>query len=264
MSDERLLHDLARLARTTAGQDDVTLDWERLSAGALTPDEREALRRQAETSPQAAAAWDAFRPLDVEEREDLVARLRQELPARPAPARVVPLRRAPAWLRLGLVPTLAAAGLLVYFQPWSGPDGLPPYELRLGGMTRAERSAEPSADASAPLVFTRGNRFELLLTPATAARGPLEARAFVAGDAGLTALPMPDGQRSADGVLRVTGVVGQDVRLPEGDSTLVVVLGRPGALPAAAELQARLADADAARDALWSAWKLRLRAPAEP
>lgn len=264
MSDERLLQDLARLARTAASQDDPTPDWERLAAGELSAAEQEALRRQAETSPRAAAAWDAFRPLDAEDREALVARLRQELPTRPAPARVVPLRRAPAWLRLGLVPTLAAAGLLVYFQPWSGPEALPPYELRLQGMTRAERSAAPPDDASAPLVFAFGNRFELLLRPATAAHGPLEARAFVAGSAGLTALAMPDAQRSSDGALRVTGVVGQDVRLPEGESTLVVVLGRPGALPAPAELQARLAHVDSARDALWSAWKLRLRAPAEP
>jgi hypothetical protein len=40
--------------------------------------------------------------------------------------------------------------------------------------------------------------------------------------------------------VRLGGAVGEDVRLPVGESTLVVALGRRGSLPAAAALAARL------------------------
>ncbi len=259
MSDERLLKDLAHLARAREA-DGPSPDWERLAAGELTPDEVEHLRREAETSPAAAAAWEAFRPLDATFRSELVARIRHELPQAPTPARdVVPLRRAPAWLRLGLWPALAAASLLVYFQPWSRPEALPAYELRLSGALRSERSAA-APDLSAPLRFARGNRFELLLTPATSARAAVEARAFVARGEQLELLALPSATLSDDGALRIVGVVGTNVDLPEGESTVLVVVGRPGTLPNAAELRARLAHGSPVRDPHWSAWKLRLQA----
>lgn len=264
MSDERLLHDLARLAREQA-QDDPGPEWERLASGDLSPEEVEALRREAARSPEAAAAWEAFQPLDEDFRASLVGRVRDELASPvspPAPeARVLPFRRrVPAWLRRGALPALAAAILLVALWPAGGPEALPDYELRLGGTLRSERSAAeaPSPVEGEPVPFAAGNRFEVLLTPATSAGPDVEARVLVSRAAGFEPLALPSPAISGDGALRIAGVVGDDVRLPAGEATLLVVVGRAGALPAGPELEARLARDGRVRTPLWSAWRLRV------
>ncbi len=277
MSEERLLKDLARLARE---RDAVTPEgaWDLLASGELTEEQRERLRVQAERSPADAAAWDAFQPLGADFRAALVARVARELreppsaePAvEPAPARSTPPRRASrAWLsgwRLALVAALAAAGLLIALGPWARPRELPTYELSTSGALQSRRgpveSATPGATAGAPLPLASGNRFELLLTPATSAGADVESQVLIARGERLEPLALPAPQRSDEGALRYSAVVGRDLELPPGESVLVVVVARPGARPSEAELRARLAGAGRARDARWSAWSLRVsRAP---
>lgn len=267
MSDERLLKDLARLARAQRAEGPAA-DWDRLASGELPPEEQARLRAEAEASPEAAAAWEAFQPLEADFRAALVERVQRELAqAAPAPVpRLAPRRGVPTWLRAGLWPALAAASLLLFLRPWSAPTALPTYELRLGGALRTERSAGPQAvvETSGPLPFAPGNRFELVLTPATSAGPQVEARMYVSRDRSLDELAAAPPERSNDGALRFTGVVGEDLRLPEGESTLLVVVGRPGALPDTRTLETRLAQGSPVREALWTAWKLRVRVAARP
>jgi hypothetical protein len=141
---------------------------------------------------------------------------------------------------------------------WRG-AALPGYEMRLEGAVRTERSAP--AVPQGRLVFAPGNRFELVLTPARSAGTSVEARAFVAEGDRLVPLDAPAPQRSADGALRIAGVVGHDVRLPAGDFDLLVAVGRPRALPSPAELRRRLAAEPRVQDERWSGFSLRLRGP---
>jgi hypothetical protein len=259
MSDERLLRDLARLAREQAHEPGP--EWERLAAGELSPGERESLRAEAARSAEAAAAWEAFRPLDADFQAQLLARVQQEVAP---PPRVLPFRRVPTWARVAL-PALAAAGLLVALWPSGGPVDLPAYELRLAGASSDARAVVPSPTSTGEtLAFAPGNRFELLLTPATTAGADVEARAYLARDGRVEVLPLPPCEVSAEGALRCLGIVGASVGLPPGEADLLIAVGRRGALPNAAELRARLAGADRAREVAWTGWRLRVRGPSGP
>lgn len=265
MSDERLLKDLARLARARQA-DEPAAEWDRLASGELSPEEQARLRAEADASPEAAAAWDAFQPLEADFRTALVESACRELGqvAPPAVAGALPRRAARAWLRAALWPALAAASLLLFLRPWNQPSVLPSYELSLAGALRTERSAAPPADTREPVPFAFGNRFELLLTPATSAGSEVAARVYVSHAGSLDELVTPTPERSADGALRISGVVGEQLRLPEGEFALLVVVGRPGALPDARALAERLSQASLAREAFWTAWRLRVRVAARP
>lgn len=269
MSDEQLLRDVAQLARARASEA-LEPAWDRLAVGDLSADEVARLRTEAERSPEAAAAWQAFQPLDGAMRAALVARLGRELAAQAPPAPEAPRSRAAAprsaraWLRWAWIPALVTACVLIAVRPWSSSDALPAYALRLGGASRSTRSAAPVAEAAAPVVFARGNQLELLLTPATSAGTAVEARLFSVRGAQVEALALPSPSRSEDGALRFTAVVGEDVQLPDGEFVLLVVVGRPGSLPAPEELARRTSTQASIRTERWSAWKLRARGAGQP
>lgn len=267
MSDERLLKELAQLerARAAAGPEPV---WDALAGGNLTAEQLARLQAEARTTPEAAAAWEAFQPLDAPFRAALTARLAQELragaptqpSAAPAPAGRV-WNSVPGWLRLGLAPALVLAVLLVSVRIWRDPGPLPAYELRLSGDSRSLRSTTTAAEvgSATPASFAPGNRFELVLTPATSAGRAVEARLFIVRGARLETLAAPAPTLSVDGAWRLAGVVGQDVQLPLGEFTLLVVVGRPGDLPDPAQLAARSSTTTPLRGPRWSAWQVRAR-----
>lgn len=269
MSDDSLLRELTRVAREDQELERARLDerWDELAAGRLSPEDEEELRAWAESSPEEAAAYEAFRPLgeDFHARVTEAARFQLGRGARPAPARgaeapagskVVDARHR--WRRWSLpAAALAAASLLLFLWPDRGPAPLPAYGLELGGEVRTLRSetAEPAAGRK---VFVAGNRLRLVLTPSVAVDGPVAARAFVLAAGGASPLAAPPAAISDQGAVRIEGEVGAEVRLPEGDVVLLVAVGRRGALPDAGELQARLASTDQVRTDQWSAWKVPL------
>jgi hypothetical protein len=255
MTDDRLLKELAQVARAQQNKDPDER-WDRLAAGTLSPDEVARLREEAKTSPAAAAAWEAFGPIDQEFRSGIVEQARRSLG--PASHR----RRWP-W-RVALPVALAASLILAFLVPWHGSAPLPVYDLRLAGSTRTERSSDPHPGGAGPAVFADGNRFELLLTPETSAGPDVEIRVFVASGESLEELAAPPPSRSRDGAVRIAGIVGQDVRLPRGEFTLLVAAARPGSLPDAAELRSRLAGGIPVRETRWAAWTLRLRGVPSP
>lgn len=251
MTDDRLLKELAQVAR--AQQDkDPDERWERLAAGRLGPDEVARLREEAKSSPEAAAAWDAFAPMDEAFRSGIVEQAKRSLHRPRFPWRVA-------------FPSALAAGLiLVLLQPWRGSAPLPLYDLHLEGALRTERSSDPGPAGPGPAVFADGNRFELLLRPETSAGQDVELRVFVVGGERIEELTTPPPSRSSDGAMRIAGVVGQDVVLPRGEFTLLVAAARRGSLPKATELRDRLARGSPVREARWAAWTLRLRGVASP
>ncbi|HEX9670359.1 MAG TPA: hypothetical protein VGC93_12875 [Thermoanaerobaculia bacterium] len=258
MRDDELLRQLADLARQEEEEENrLPLDprWDALAAGTLPPAEAEALRAEAEASPEKRAAYEAFAPLGEEFRERMVATARAGLaPAAPAKSAAAP-RSSPAprlpldrrqrrlWLSgTAAAVVLAATVVLVLLLPGLGSEPLPPYAARLAGGTQEWRGGEtevPAAEAPAVPVFAPGNRLELLFRPERAVGGRLAVETFVSRDGGLVPWTAPV-EISEHGAVRLEGVIGEEVRLPPGEATLVVAIGRAGSLPGAAALAARL------------------------
>jgi len=257
MTEDRLLKELARVAREQQAKEPDPR-WDDLAAGRLAPEEVERLREEARRSPEAAAAWELFQPLDAGFQREVVAQAQRGLQAE-AP-RAAPSRRA---RRLWLAPALAAAALLVVVVRGNRAPVLPSYDLRLDGAVRVERSARPEDTATVP-EFAPGNRFELRLTPATSAGDDVDAQAFVLRDGRVEPLSAPPPARSSDGAVRFLGVVGQDVQLPAGSFRLLVAVGRRGSLPGGEVLRERLALGSPIKEDRWIGWTVDLRTAPAP
>lgn len=289
MHDDELLRRLAEAVRDDEREERERLDprWDELAAGRLPAEEEAALRSEAEGSMAGKEAWSAFSPLGAGFRARVVREAR-ELLAAPASGRMdgagaaagAPEERLPRPLRRprpavrprhwwAAAAALAAAALLVAVWPEGERPPLPAYEVHLGGEVRLERA--PGAAAAGERswrearIFAPGNRLELVLRPEQAIAGPVEARTYRQEGSSLRPWPLPV-EHPAGGAVRVAGTVGREIDLPAGESTLVVVLGRPGTLPAAEEALARLAAGGRIQTRDWLAWRQRLVLPpaAEP
>jgi hypothetical protein len=277
MRDDELLQRLAELARQEEDEATGRLDprWDALAAGTLAPAEAEALRKEAAGAPEKAAAYEAFTPLGEEFRGRVVEAVRGGLTAAeesptdwvgsPQPAAPpTPLRklrrlsppasridrqdgRRRAWMGGAVAAALAAAVVLVVLRPWTGPEPLPAYTGHLAGRTQEWRAGEGEQTQPGAPLFAPGNRLELVLSPEESVAKPPVVKTFLAHGGELAPWPIPF-EVSGHGAVRLAGTVGEDVRLPPGQSTLVVAIGRPGSLPTAAALQARLAERGGARD----------------
>ena len=270
MSEDRLLQAFGRLAREEEQQHDER--WDAFSAGALSPEEEAELAARAEESAEAAAAYEAFRPLGADFRARLVDRLGEQLRSPPPVEslaegagsrprrRILPFARPRRGLQMWwLIPAAAAAAaLILVLRPAPDLPPLPPYDLTLGGEVRQLRSpAAPGGEAVR--IYAAGNRFRLLLTPSTTARGPVAVRVFWTRPGELAVLEAPPAEVSAAGAVQLEGEVGREIRLPAGESSLLIVVGRPESLPDGEELRARLGAVTEVRAAAWSAWKVALR-----
>lgn len=273
MSDDPLLQKLSRVAREDREAEIARLDerWDALSAGVLVPEEEEELHALTDASPQASVAYEAFRPLGGDfrtrvteaacfelraDRGEATAPRAERQPA-PAPAVVATRRRRPRWWLPGAALAAAAASLLLFLRPTQELPSLPDYALGLDGHVHALRSASESDERRK--VFAPGNWLRLILTPNTIAQGPVAARAFSLDADGLRPLHAPPATISEDGAVRIEGEVGGGVRLPGGDSWLLVVVGRAGSLPSGEELSSRLAESGSVQTADWTAWKIPVR-----
>jgi hypothetical protein len=189
-------------------------------------------------------AREAYRPLDASTRDRIVSSLTDAgAPKRAAPetssdraapspiehGKLVPLRAR--WARRGALVigplALAAAVLLVARRPTDLP-ALPSFELSVSGGDVSSRG--PDLRAAQPLRLPPGSRFELLLRPSTRVQGPLVAKTFAArgGEVRETGL---GAQVSGGGATRIQGTADELSGLAPGAWDLVVVVGRPGAVP---------------------------------
>jgi hypothetical protein len=261
MNDERLLQDLARVAREDREEQLERLDerWDRLSQGSLSADEEAELRALAEGSDEIRDAYDAFRPLDADFRERVLHAVVAPAAAQPAgkAGKVLPFRRRALWVGGWLA---AAAALVLVVTRSGGPGGpLPEYQVEPGGQVRQTRSEDAPADP----VFSRGSRLELVFRPRTPVSGPVEASIFV--ERGDELRPWDAAvEVSPAGAVRIHGVLGRDLELEPGDWTVWAAIGRRGTLPDRDRLQALLADLEPPVAGDWTLLRTRFRVVAEP
>ncbi len=253
--EDPLLRELAAWARDRAAAEREQLDgrWDRLAAGALRPEEEEALRAESEGSPMGAAALAAFQPLGPETEARIVANLRAQRqlkrpddriaqsdpaateldhPSSSRPGKILPFRRHLALWGGGLGLAAAAALVAVLVLPGRSAS-LPSYTVALLSGDGSVRGGGPHP--TSPPTFSTGSRFELVLRPATAVPGEVALRCFLISSAGgeQRAFPACDGAESSDdGSLRVVGTIGTEIELVPGDWTLWALIARPGELPA--------------------------------
>lgn len=238
MDDDEILTRLAETARQE-NEEENRLDprWEALAAGALPEADAEALCAETAESPAGRVRYAAFTPLGADFRSRMSEEVQQRV-APPPPAALTPPVAPPRrhW-RLGVAAAaaLAATILLLVAQPWRKP--LPPYAVRLSGGTEELRAGEEAASGSTP-VFAPGNSFELILTPEREMGEDLAVETFSMRRGEVSPWTAPF-EVSSQGAVRISGVVGNEIRLSEGESTLLVVFGRRSSLPAARELPGR-------------------------
>jgi hypothetical protein len=169
------------------------------------------------------------------------------------------------WLGASAAAAALAAALLVLLWPAPAREPLPAYTARLAGGTQEWRAGEPEpegGEAGGRANLAPGNALEIVLRPGESVAGRLAAETFLFRGGRLEPWPVPL-QVSEHGAVRIAGRVGEEIPLPSGEIDLVIAIARPGSLPSARELEARLAQlAEAAgaggaacrsfgRDALW-------------
>lgn len=245
MSDDRLLEALGARAR----------EWEALARGELDAEAVDALRREAETTAEGRRAWEAFRPLDPRFHARAARRIlaaRDDRPARapdiePAAARRRRATPRAAWALAAVLLASIAGGLLI--GRGAAPPPLPSYQLSVAGV-RAERAPAPGEEATAGATLVPGSRLELVLRPATGVEGPVTAALYLAGGGALDRWPVAAEALEAapSGALRVAGRVGAELPFRAGDWTVLAVVGRPGAMPSPAAVEARWRAGEGAED----------------
>lgn len=229
MNDEQWLRELAQVHREQQRDDEGRLDerWDRLSRGELSPEEDAELRALAESSEDARAAYEAFRPLGPAFHASVVQAIRKQ--GLEKPPKVLPFRRRLAgWSAVAALAT--AASVAVFLRPLAP---LPDYSLEITGVSasRGVESEPPKALELAP-----GERFTVIVRPATeVSRGSrLEALCILVRDRELHPLEVQP-EIYPEGLVRIKGTLGRD--LPPGAWTLWAVVGRPGKLPEPAALR---------------------------
>ncbi len=251
--EDGLLEQLGELARRDEHEDaqHTGQRLHRLTRGQLSTDELEELRLEAERSDATRLDFEAFRPLGEEFHGSVLERLQglrtaEEPDSSPWTAR--PRTTPQWWLAAAAGLTVAVLGLwLLVNGPgrllWQGSRGVQvvevaSYEAKWRNPPATTRS--PRGAAEEVPVFTFGTTFDLTLQP----EDDLEPayRLYLASDDGVL-LPWPADDEvtgdevTASGVVRVRGVVGEDLALDPGSWRLVFVYGPAGAeLPAAATL----------------------------
>ena len=265
MKEEDIMKALAQAARESDVGTRLDRRWDALSAGELSAEDIEALRKEAAQDEDLAQAFEAFRPLDATFRTDVVERIQQQLqdagtvPANDdeAPAGTIPFprRKRPVWMPAAMAAAVVSAVMVSFvLQPVGEP--LPEYGAQLRGGATMRSDPAPS---DLP-VFESGDRFELVLTPATSVEEDLSVELYVDIDGGLQRIEAPAAEVSPFGAARVVGRIGSDIMLPAGEHDIVAVVGRADRLPSTAELTRRLGEGSEVQTRSWSAWRMPLQA----
>jgi hypothetical protein len=232
MSDNLWQRELAQVNRDQQEEERRRLDerWDRLSRGELSPEEDAELRALAETSEEARAAYEAFRPLGPEFHASVVRAVREQglaPEARPAPEqrpeKLLPFRRRSLAWWSAAASAAAAATVVLLLRPLAP---LPDYSLEVTRDVSAWRGEQPEVP-----VLALGDGFTVTARPATeVSRGSrLEARCFLVRDRELRSLEVHQPEIYPNGLATIKASLGRD--LPPGTWTLWAIVGRPGKLP---------------------------------
>lgn len=262
MNEEKLLQELAEIARDDAERELSRLDrrWDDLAAGELDSGEVERLRERSRESAEMAEAYEAFQPLAPEFRSRMVEAARFQLArgsspeARmEAPAAGARVLMPKSWGVAGAILALAAS--LAFFVLWpSGQPPLPGYSLESRGSTQGFRAEAP--EQGEELLLAEGNRLQIVLSPDRAVEGEVEARVDLWHQGRIRELGNPRVEVSPQGAVRIEGAVGLDLTLPDGLSSLIVTLSRPGSMPSATEVESRLGDLRRLHTEDWIGWRI--------
>lgn len=201
---------------------------------------------------------DLLRPLDTSERSALADGIFAALDAADAPktqeeksvtkaptdspARVISINQAkpkPSRFRANAVLALLAAafGAVALFATFrkNTPEPIAAYSLAIEGGNQAQRGDPPKPDAT--LKLDPASRLSLALRPQTPVSGAIAVRGFLVHDGIVQNWDAPV-LLGAGGVVRIEGTAGALFGdLAEGSWDVVVVIGRPEALPSDEELQ---------------------------
>jgi hypothetical protein len=216
VSGEDLMKGLARIAR------------EEREPGAAAPSHPD-LSRPIDDATRARFADAALRAMGTTRPARTVQR------ARPSVARI-------ATAAAGVV-ALAAGALLLVRSPKT--ELLPSYEVSLVGGSSQTRAAPVHASGESVVVHADGY-LEIRLRPAHPVGQELEARTAALHDG----KPLPwtaPVERSTDGALRIAGPVSALFPEARGNWTVLVAIGRPGAVPLDPEAIARATPGDSLR-----------------
>lgn len=240
--------------------------WEAFAAGDLSPEDEQALRALADSSPEHARAWEAFLPLDdaalariadhVDRELDAGAPVAEPTAAAEAPRAssevsrgsvVVPLRRrAPArslaWAGAAVGVLAAAAALVLVLRAPAAPP-LPGYSLEVLSSEGPLRSDGRTAESAATVRLRPDTRFQAVLRPATAVTGPVAVRVYERTKGGLRVVPA-ETEVADGGAVRLTGRAGDLFGAGGGEREILVVIGRPEAIPGPEALAEIVADRD--------------------
>lgn len=133
-------------------------------------------------------------------------------------------------LAAGLLLTAGTLGVWSQLDPYNAPP-LPSYRWELRSTVRDFRGpAKASSEQARPRMHP-DTRVELVLRPHENVEGELEVRSFLVDSTGGAQPWSPPIEQSPIGVVRIAGSVRKDLGIPLGQWTLVVAIGRPGALP---------------------------------
>jgi hypothetical protein len=252
MSDDLWLKELAQVHRERETEERSRFDerWDRLSAGTLSLEEEAELKALAETSEEARAAYEAFRPLGAEFQASIVQKIREQNPKPVVESKVMELlakllpfwggtSRPSQWAGWGAAATVAAAVLFFIVPRFivPRPASYPPLPVYAAEMSAGDQEFRGGMDPAAGTpVFSPGSILRLDVFPEEAVTGPVEARAFAVRGAEWVELEPPAG----DGSKRLEGTIGKDIQLAPGTWRLWIVVGRPGKVPSMRDLQAEL------------------------
>ncbi len=143
----------------------------------------------------------------------------------------------------------------VLLQQPAQPPALAAYTLQIDD--RMRQRGNEAGDATV-VNYGPGDAFLLTARPDTAVDEPVRIHVFADTGDGPVLLSLPAARTASSGALQIAGTVGRDVPLPEGQSLLYVVVGRPASLPAIEDIVSTLADQPRAADRDWTAWQYRL------
>ncbi len=236
MSDNHWQRELAQVNRDRQEEERRRLDerWDRLSHGELSPEEDAELRALAETSEEAHAAYEAFRPLGPEFHARIVQKI---LPKPPFWKRLAALLPFPLpfrqWRFAGWSAASAlATAAIVVMRLWPPLPPLPEYSM--DDITKNVSAMRGEESLGVP-VLAPGDGFTVIVRPATgvSSGSELEARCFLARGRDRQSLKVQP-EIYPNGLVTIKASLGSDI--PPGTWTLWAVVGRPDKLPDPAAL----------------------------
>jgi hypothetical protein len=230
MTPDELLDEVGKAVREREAAGLAHPGWDKLARGEIGV---EAARRDLVRDAEGEALVAAFSPLGREFTDGIVARIaRQQSEA--ADRRMVRMSRPMGAARRGRCAMLAVVGaaatmvVAIAVLSRNSEDPLPSYQASFVGGDKSWRSAQPAAPDAVPELST-GSQLEWSLVPVRPLRGEVDARMFLV-QGGIARRWAPPFDVSPDGVVRIRGTAAA-LGLRPGAWTLVVALGRPGAVP---------------------------------